>query len=139
MVDNNDYNKKLEGKPNIHKVDPSFIEGMAKVFDYGDKKYGERNYFRYDNVNDLISAIYRHTASVLQGEVTDNGSNLSHLYHIATNCMIIQMMLDSGRVSHKSFYYSNNYRNLSHNNSLFCDSGSDLYSNIEGVNETTEE
>ena len=99
------YNKKTEGKPNLNKVYPKFIEEVAKVLDFGDKKYELMNWKDYKDINQLASAILRHINEFNRGNLIDNQSNLSHLSHIATNCMILQWLIDNKVVSLEDLYY----------------------------------
>ena len=99
------YNRKTEDKPNLNKVYPKSVEGMAKVLDYGDKKYGEGNWREYSNINELVSAHMRHMESFRSGERYDKESTLEHLDHAQTNLMIIRYLLDNEIVKMEDLYF----------------------------------
>ncbi len=104
------YNRKAENKPNLNKVDPDFIEGISKVLDYGDKKYGEGNWRLYSNINELVSAQMRHIDKFRKGEQHDIESTLQHLDHAATNLMMIRWLLKNKIVKLEDLYFNNNER-----------------------------
>jgi len=101
----NKLNLKTEKKPNLNKIYPNFIQELAKVLDFGDEKYGVMNWKGYSNINELMSALMRHTSQLNGGELIDKQSGLSHLAHISANCMLLMWLLDNGIVSLDNLYY----------------------------------
>lgn len=102
------YNRKTENKPNINKVCPDYIKGMARVLDFGDDKYGEKNWTEYTNVNELISALMRHIDCFRKGNRLDEQSGLEHLDHAATNIMIVRWLLFNNKIKMEDLYHFSN-------------------------------
>lgn len=100
------YNRKTENKPNLNKVDPDFIEGIAKVLDYGDNKYGEGNWRQYSNINELVSAQMRHIDKFRVGEQFDIESTLQHLDHAASNLMMIRWLLKNKVIKIEDLHFN---------------------------------
>jgi hypothetical protein len=77
------------------------IEAIAKVMDFGRKKYTENGwksvpqaYRRY------LGALLRHSYALLRGEVMDNDSGMPHIYHIACNAAFLCWFHDTQLVRH---------------------------------------
>jgi len=76
--------KKFDGdKPRTDLVPVEAILGMAKVFGFGAKKYGDMNWavdggLEYSR---LYGAVLRHVFAWYSGEDTDPESGLPHLHH----------------------------------------------------------
>ena len=66
------------------------FDSMADVLEYGAQKY-ERNNWRKLSPNKLAAAdsLYRHVASILNGELIDEDSKLPHIGHIMCNIMFL--------------------------------------------------
>jgi hypothetical protein len=60
---------------------------IAKVLDFGKKKYDRGNWAQGIELSRLISASLRHTYKFNQGEDLDPESNINHLAHAACNLM----------------------------------------------------
>ena len=80
-------------KPSLCLIDPDFLEGLAKVLDYGAEKYGRDNWRVGLSFSRLISSAYRHLGSINKGEDLDSESNLPHVYHLASNIMFLSWMM----------------------------------------------
>ncbi len=84
-----------EGKPDFTYLDPSALEGLCKVLEYGDKKYtvddvsGRNNWKKGMTYSKVIRSLLRHTFKLLQGEFTDPESGLQHIDHIGANWMFL--------------------------------------------------
>jgi len=66
------------------------FEDMAKVLDYGAKKYSKDNWKKgYVNKFSAIDSLYRHLREIIIGEAFDEESGLSHMGHIMCNIMFI--------------------------------------------------
>ena len=81
--------KDTKGKLDLTTVSPYTIEAIAKVREYGIKKYKERDNWKKVSKQDYIKAIYRHFLLLLKGEKLDNESGLPHTWHIACNINFI--------------------------------------------------
>lgn len=82
-------------KPSLSLIDPSFLEGLAKVLDFGKEKYGAHNWRSGISVSRLISAIYRHLGEINRGSDLDSESGLPHVYHLASNVMFLAWILEN--------------------------------------------
>lgn len=77
--------KDTKNKLDLTTVPISLIEEVAKVREFGIKKYKERDNWREVPADKYEQALYRHWLAYLKGEDKDNESGLSHLSHIACN------------------------------------------------------
>ena len=87
--------KDTKGKLKIHLVPKELIFGIAEVFAFGEKKYGEPlEYREFDSLSvDHLKyeqqihydALMRHLLKYASGEVQDDESGLNHLKHAAAN------------------------------------------------------
>lgn len=74
------------GKPQLHLVPTEIINCIARVREYGNKKYGDSENWKTVEKERYIDAMFRHLLSYIndtQGK--DEESGLPHLWHIATN------------------------------------------------------
>ena len=70
------------------------IKGIAKVMDYGLKKYGvppeEENWKHVkDGKNRYYAAMMRHLCAYQEGQIIDPESNLPHMDHFLFNAMAL--------------------------------------------------
>ncbi len=81
-----------EGLPfyNNSLYDLRAFEAMAKVLDYGTKKYDRNNWKKgYSNKFSTADSLYRHLRQLIIGENTDEESGLSHIGHLMCNVMFL--------------------------------------------------
>lgn len=63
---------------------------MAKVLDYGAKKYERNNWLKgYVDRFSTVDSLYRHLKEIIIGNETDEESGLSHMGHIMCNVMFL--------------------------------------------------
>lgn len=112
-------NKFDQEKVDLHVLDPFFIEGTARVAQFGEQKYGRSNWMQGLTQSRILNAIKRHIAQIEKGEDIDEESGFHHAYHAAWGCQVLayqhrndQTELDDRRWS-ASFRYSN-YKSGSH-------------------------
>ena len=79
-----------EAKADAGKVRPtlvpvSVIHAIAKVREYGCKKYHDPDNWKLVEPHRYRDAAYRHWLAYLDGEDSDKESGLPHLWHLATN------------------------------------------------------
>jgi hypothetical protein len=78
-----------EAKPNLALLPPEALLEIAKVLDFGAKKYSADNWrggFKYRRVT---SAMLRHLFAWLSGEDKDPESGLSHMAHVGCNVLFL--------------------------------------------------
>lgn len=74
------------GKPQCRLVPSEIIRNIAKVREYGLKKYGEKESWKKVSVERYQDALYRHLLAYIDDpKGVDEESNLPHLWHIACN------------------------------------------------------
>lgn len=88
--------RKNEGKPQTHHIDPEFILGMAKVLTLGSKKYSSYNWAKGNNLTVPFDSAMRHLLAYMSGNNLDDETGESHLFHAAVNLMFM-------------YYYERNY------------------------------
>jgi len=77
-------------KTKYHLVPMDSVEEMAKVLEFGAKKYGDRQWEKGMAFSELYSAILRHAKSFFQdGEDRDSESQLLHAAHIMCNAAFL--------------------------------------------------
>lgn len=80
--------KNDNGKPPITLIPREAIEGAARAFDFGARKYDRHNFRNGIDMSRLLDASMRHILAYANGEDLDPESGLSHLDHgIASLCM----------------------------------------------------
>lgn len=76
-----------EGKPGYHLFDPAALEAVARVFEYGAKKYAPRNWERGMKWTVMFNSLIRHSWAWLRGEEIDPESGCLHMAHVAWNAL----------------------------------------------------
>lgn len=83
------YNQEAKadnGKPQLHLVPTEIINCIARVREYGNKKYGDPENWRTVEKERYIDAMFRHLlAYVNDTQGKDEESGLPHLWHLACN------------------------------------------------------
>ena len=78
-----------QGKIPYELIPPAALEEVAKVLAMGRDKYTAWNWSNGIAYTRLIGAILRHTFAYLGGQSKDEESGLSHIAHVAVNCLFI--------------------------------------------------
>ena len=83
--------KKDEGKPMLHLVEPIYLEALAVVREFGNKKYGSDNWKEGKGLDQLrlYDSLMRHLLAYIKGEDIDQESGLPHLAHVGVNNMFM--------------------------------------------------
>jgi hypothetical protein len=68
------------------------IIAVARVLSYGSKKYGCRNWEKGISFSRLVGAMLRHLLLWLCGQEFDKETKLPHVFHMATNAMMLVYM-----------------------------------------------
>jgi len=81
------YNK---GKPEFSHLSPDFIMGMTTLMTKSAEKYSRQNWICKQDLRTASDSLFRHFTSFISGQDNDeDGSEMSHLLHIAVNAMIM--------------------------------------------------
>lgn len=83
------FRKDDEGKPKLSLLPINAKKEIAKVFDFGAKKYGRDNWKLCKDKNRYVDATLRHIDAYIDGEELDTESKLNHIAHAAANLMIL--------------------------------------------------
>lgn len=83
-----------EGKPDYLLLDPTFLEGIVKIREYGVAKYKDPESWKAvpDGTKRYKQALARHFIAWLGGEELDKESGLPHIDHMACNIMFIKYL-----------------------------------------------
>lgn len=74
-------------------LDPLALEGLARVLEFGAKKYAAHNWRGGLSYSRLLGAAIRHTFAILKGEDTDPESGLPHVDHLGCCWMFLSNMM----------------------------------------------
>ena len=74
-------------KPPMGLIPQASLKEVAKVLEFGAKKYARHNWRLGMDYSRLYDAAYRHIGAFIEGEDTDPETGLSHIAH-ATCCML---------------------------------------------------
>jgi len=69
------------------------IAGIAKVLEFGAKKYDRANWKKGLPYTQIIDSMQRHVLKVMSGEYYDHESGLLHADHIACNALFLSEMI----------------------------------------------
>ena len=86
-------------KPQLHLVPPSIIIGIARVREYGVKKYGDSENWRDVKPIRYVDAAFRHLLKIIMSGIkaVDEESGLPHLWHLACNVAFLCERLEEKR------------------------------------------
>ena len=73
------------GKPPIHLIPPDVILRLARVYQYGAKKYAPRNWEKGMDWSRMYDSAMRHLLAFWDGEDIDSESGLPHIDHALWN------------------------------------------------------
>lgn len=65
------------------------LDEVAKVGEFGAKKYGQFNYKSGSSYMRFLGSCSRHLAAFIRGEDVDSESGLSHLAHLIFDCLML--------------------------------------------------
>lgn len=84
------------GKPRLTLVPPFFVEGMARVLEMGERRYGRANWKEGLAYSRILDAARRHLAAIEQGEDIDPDSGKQHAFHVACNMLFLSYFTKNG-------------------------------------------
>jgi hypothetical protein len=79
-----------EGKPQWSLVDFKSLVPLARVMEFGAKKYARDNWKIKLDLNQCLESLSRHLFSLMSGEERDSESGELHIGHIMANAMFWQ-------------------------------------------------
>jgi len=93
-VDENDKevaDRHNDGKPEMSYVlqGPKGLDGLAKVLEFGSRKYYRGNWLKGFPDTSLIDSMMRHLTAYISGEILDPESGLPHIDHIHANAKFL--------------------------------------------------
>ena len=77
------------GKPSLELVDKTALWELARVLDFGKKKYTAHNWRAGIQWSRTIGAAMRHLTAINDGEDLDPETGLLHAAHAMCNCMFL--------------------------------------------------
>jgi hypothetical protein len=78
-----------EDKTPMDLLDPMALDGLARVLQFGARKYASHNWRGGISYSRLIAALLRHSFAILRGEYVDPESNLPHIDHVGCCWMFL--------------------------------------------------
>ena len=82
------------GKPRLSLVPTQIIYDIARVREYGDKKYGSTDNWKTVEAQRYVDAMFRHLlAFVADPDGRDEESGLPHLWHLECNAAFLSEMM----------------------------------------------
>lgn len=101
------YNQEAKadnGKPQLRLVPTEIINCIARVREYGNKKYGDPENWKTVEKERYIDAMFRHLlAYINDNEGEDEESGLPHLWHLACNVAFLCEMEKEEQESKNTF------------------------------------
>jgi hypothetical protein len=79
------------GKAEYSQIPLHLLEGAAKVFMYGEKKYAKFNWMKGMNWSVPYDCLMRHMFAWYRGEEADQESLESHLDHAIANLLMLKL------------------------------------------------
>lgn len=76
-----------EGRPKWSLVHYKSLEPMVRVLEMGAKKYSPDNWKIGLNRSEILESMMRHLTALMDGELLDKESGISHMAHIQCNAM----------------------------------------------------
>lgn len=65
------------------------LEEVARVLDYGSKKYSRDNWRKGQTLDQILDSLLRHVAAIQRGEERDEESGELHSAHVVTNSLFL--------------------------------------------------
>lgn len=99
MTNNNQTAKADKGKPRLTLVPRQIIWAIARIREYGNKKYGDPDNWRQVEPQRYRDAMMRHMLAYLDDPYgVDEESSLPHLWHLACNvAFLCEMEEEQGK------------------------------------------
>lgn len=128
-------NKFDQEKVDLHVLDPLFVEGTARVSQFGEQKYGKSNWKKGLTQTRIINAIRRHLAQIEKGEDLDDESGFHHAYHIAWGCQVLAYQHRNGQFHLDDRRWSEDFRSDNFHNGTRAGIGGHTVPMLQGSTE----
>jgi hypothetical protein len=76
-------------KPRFDLIPPDALEDLAKLYEFGARKYSERNWEKGMDWGKCLAALMRHAWAWASGQDLDPESGLHHMTHAAWNALAL--------------------------------------------------
>jgi len=70
-------------------IDGEALEELARVLDFGARKYAENNWRKGLKLSRLLAASMRHLVAIMRGETYDQETGLQHAAHLMCCAMFL--------------------------------------------------
>lgn len=77
------------------------ISGLARVLEFGAKKYSKDNWKIGLDKEEILDSLTRHLAALIDGEICDEESLLPHIDHIMANAMFYSYFQNKNKEKEK--------------------------------------
>lgn len=88
--------KQKKNKLMVELVPPESVKAMAKIFEFGTRKYTPRGWEAGMEFEDYLAAAERHLLELKEGNMIDEESGMPHLFHALTNFAILSTYYERG-------------------------------------------
>jgi len=82
-----------KGKPKWSLVHFKSLIPLVRVLEFGAKKYSKDNWKKGLDKNEILESAIRHIMSMMDGELIDPESGLSHSGHVMANMMFFEYQI----------------------------------------------
>ena len=86
-----------DGKLKWSYVHFASLEPMVRVLMFGAQKYSPHNWRRGLKKDEILESMQRHLAKLIDGEMNDVESGISHMGHIQCNAMFYNYMVEKDK------------------------------------------
>lgn len=93
------YFEPLIGVGHTQETRSVFFSEVARVFDFGAKKYARNNWQKGLPYSNLLDSAGRHLLAILAGDSLDKESELHHTHHIAWNLYVLLHQMSNAKGS----------------------------------------
>ena len=84
-----------EGKLQWGLVHYKSLEPMVRALEFGAKKYAPNNWMKPMNTREILESMQRHLSALMDGELIDKESGISHMGHIQCNALFFNYHIDN--------------------------------------------
>lgn len=97
FMSNNKAIRHNKGKPKWSLVHYGSMVPMIRALEHGLREYGKDNWKKGLDPTEILESIQRHLASIMDGELVDPSTGVSHMGHIQANAMFYNYFTSNSR------------------------------------------